>query len=106
MQTNSAHADVARLANGSPQSEVWWLYHWSMTTDVVRLERQPTACSVGVTPGRASEMIVDQIRLLIRDGSLKPGDRLPAERELAKGSASAGDRPRGVAPASRPTAWS
>jgi DNA-binding FadR family transcriptional regulator len=35
-------------------------------------------------------MIVDQIRLLIRDGSLKPGDRLPAERELAKSSASAG----------------
>ena len=29
-------------------------------------------------------MIVDQIRLLIRDGSLKPGDRLPAERELGE----------------------
>src|SRR5215475_1740816 len=37
-----------------------------------------------VTPGRASEMIVDQVRLLIRDGSLKPGDRLPAERELGE----------------------
>jgi GntR family transcriptional regulator, transcriptional repressor for pyruvate dehydrogenase complex len=37
-----------------------------------------------VTPGRASEMIVDQIRLLIRDGQLKPGDRLPAERELGE----------------------
>jgi GntR family transcriptional repressor for pyruvate dehydrogenase complex len=35
-----------------------------------------------VVPGRASEMIVDQIRLLIRAGQLKPGDRLPAEREL------------------------
>ena len=29
-------------------------------------------------------MIVDQIRLLIRDGQLKPGDRLPAERELGE----------------------
>jgi GntR family transcriptional regulator, transcriptional repressor for pyruvate dehydrogenase complex len=37
-----------------------------------------------VNPGRASEMIVDQIRLLIRDGQLKPGDRLPAERELGE----------------------
>ena len=38
-----------------------------------------------VNPGRASEMIVDQIRLLIRDGSLKPGDRLPAEGQQKKG---------------------
>src|SRR4029453_2155937 len=37
-----------------------------------------------VVPGRASEMIVDQIKLLIRDGSLKPGDRLPAERDLGE----------------------
>ncbi|CAN5529882.1 FadR/GntR family transcriptional regulator [soil metagenome] len=37
-----------------------------------------------VVPGRASEMIVDQLRLLIRDGQLKPGDRLPAERELGE----------------------
>jgi DNA-binding FadR family transcriptional regulator len=37
-----------------------------------------------VHPGRASEMIVDQIKLLIRDGQLKPGDRLPAERELGE----------------------
>jgi GntR family transcriptional regulator, transcriptional repressor for pyruvate dehydrogenase complex len=27
-------------------------------------------------------LIVDQIKLLIRDGRLKPGDRLPSEREL------------------------
>lgn len=27
-------------------------------------------------------MIVDQIRVLIREGQLRPGDRLPAEREL------------------------
>lgn len=37
-----------------------------------------------VNPGRASEMIVDQIRLLIRSGQLKPGDRLPAERDLGE----------------------
>jgi GntR family transcriptional regulator, transcriptional repressor for pyruvate dehydrogenase complex len=37
-----------------------------------------------VTPGRASELIVHQIRLLIRDGQLKPGDRLPAERDLGE----------------------
>lgn len=37
-----------------------------------------------ITPGRASEMIVDQIRLLVRSGQLKPGDRLPAERELGE----------------------
>lgn len=37
-----------------------------------------------VIAGRASELIVDQIRLLIRDGQLKPGDRLPAERDLGE----------------------
>jgi DNA-binding FadR family transcriptional regulator len=37
-----------------------------------------------VISGRASGLIVDQIRLLIRDGKLKAGDRLPAERELAE----------------------
>jgi GntR family transcriptional regulator, transcriptional repressor for pyruvate dehydrogenase complex len=37
-----------------------------------------------VYPGRASEMIVDQLRLLIRDGQLKPGDKLPAERDLCE----------------------
>jgi GntR family transcriptional repressor for pyruvate dehydrogenase complex len=37
-----------------------------------------------VSVGRVSEMIVDQIRLLIRQGDLAPGDRLPAERELCE----------------------
>lgn len=37
-----------------------------------------------ISPGRISEMIVDQIRLLIRRGRLRPGDRLPAERELCQ----------------------
>ncbi len=33
---------------------------------------------------RASEEIIDQVRELITSGGLKPGDRLPAERELAQ----------------------
>ena len=37
-----------------------------------------------ITPGRISGMIVEQIRSLIRDGRLTPGDRLPSERELAE----------------------
>lgn len=35
-----------------------------------------------VSVGRISEVIVDQIRLLIRSGQLTAGDRLPSEREL------------------------
>lgn len=35
-----------------------------------------------VTSGRISELIVEQIRDLIRQGQLRRGDRLPAEREL------------------------
>jgi GntR family transcriptional repressor for pyruvate dehydrogenase complex len=35
-----------------------------------------------VSHGRMSGVIVEQIRLLIRQGKLKPGDRLPAERDL------------------------
>ena len=34
--------------------------------------------------GRISEIIVDQIRLLMRQGQLKPGDRLPPERDLCE----------------------
>jgi len=37
-----------------------------------------------VTAGRVSNLIVDQIRLLIRDGQLTAGDRLPSERELGE----------------------
>lgn len=37
-----------------------------------------------VHQGRMSEVIVEQIRLLIRQGQLKPGDRLPAERDLCE----------------------
>jgi GntR family transcriptional regulator, transcriptional repressor for pyruvate dehydrogenase complex len=37
-----------------------------------------------VSVGRISEIIVDQIRLLIRRGDLEPGDRLPPERDLCE----------------------
>ena len=37
-----------------------------------------------VSVGRISEIIVEQIRLLIRQGQLKPGDKLPPERELCE----------------------
>ncbi len=37
-----------------------------------------------VNDRRISELIVDQVRLLIRQQQLNPGDRLPAERELCK----------------------
>jgi DNA-binding FadR family transcriptional regulator len=35
-----------------------------------------------VSLGRVSQVIVDQIRVLIHQGRLRPGDRLPSEREL------------------------
>jgi len=35
-----------------------------------------------VSIGRISEVIVEQVRLLIRQGQLSAGDRLPSEREL------------------------
>jgi GntR family transcriptional repressor for pyruvate dehydrogenase complex len=37
-----------------------------------------------VSVNRVSQVIVDQIKLLIRDGKLKPGDRLPSERDLCQ----------------------
>src|SRR5579875_3834054 len=37
-----------------------------------------------VSVGRISEIIVEQVRLLIRQGQLKPGDRLPPERDLCE----------------------
>lgn len=37
-----------------------------------------------VTVDRVSQVIVDQIKLLIRDGKLSQGDRLPSERDLCQ----------------------
>ena len=37
-----------------------------------------------VSPNRMSEAIVDQIKTLIRTNRLRPGDRLPSERELCE----------------------
>lgn len=37
-----------------------------------------------VSTSRVSQVIVDQIKVLIRDGSLAPGDRLPSERDLCQ----------------------
>lgn len=37
-----------------------------------------------VSMGRISEVIVEQVRQLMRQGQLRPGDRLPAERELCE----------------------
>lgn len=37
-----------------------------------------------VVAGRISEMIADQVRALIREGRLRPGDRLPSERDLCQ----------------------
>jgi GntR family transcriptional regulator, transcriptional repressor for pyruvate dehydrogenase complex len=37
-----------------------------------------------VSVGRISETIVDQVRQLMRQGQLRPGDRLPAERDLCE----------------------
>ena len=37
-----------------------------------------------VSVNRVSQVIVNQIKLLIRDGRLQPGDRLPSERELCQ----------------------
>ncbi|GLZ07827.1 GntR family transcriptional regulator [Actinomadura sp. NBRC 104412] len=37
-----------------------------------------------VSVGRISEVIVEQMRMLIREGKLVPGDRLPSERSLCE----------------------
>jgi len=34
--------------------------------------------------GLMTEQVVDQVRVMIHDGKLRPGDRLPPERELAR----------------------
>ena len=51
------------------------------------LAANPSAARSGelfnpVSVGRVSQIIVEQVRALIRQGKLLPGDRLPSEREL------------------------
>src|SRR5208337_2985370 len=38
-----------------------------------------------VRTGKVSDLIIEQIKRVIHAGMLKPGDRLPSERELAEG---------------------
>ena len=52
-------------------------------TPVIPSPAQPGLFS-RVSVGRISEIIVEQIRLLMRQGQLKPGDRLPPERDLCE----------------------
>jgi DNA-binding FadR family transcriptional regulator len=39
---------------------------------------------LSVKPNRVSQQVAEQIRSLILEGKLKPGDKLPSERELSK----------------------
>src|ERR1700751_3441749 len=54
-----------------------------MTTKTGNTAQAPDMFSP-VNVDRVSQVIVDQIKLLIRDGRLQPGDRLPPERELCE----------------------
>lgn len=53
-------------------------------TDETPLEPGKGDLLTRVSIGRISEVIVDQVRLLIRQGQLAAGDRLPSERELCE----------------------
>lgn len=46
------------------------------------LDRRQRELFSPVNIGRVSQIIVEQVRSLIRNGTLQPGDRLPSEREL------------------------
>jgi GntR family transcriptional repressor for pyruvate dehydrogenase complex len=58
------------------------------TSDAAEARDTPRLAQPGmfdkVSVGRISETIVDQIRQLMRQGQLRPGDRLPAERDLCE----------------------
>ena len=53
-------------------------------TDGAPLEAGKGDLLTRVSIGRISEVIVEQVRLLIRQGQLAAGDRLPSERELCE----------------------
>lgn len=42
----------------------------------------PSGLFSPISVDRASQVIVDQVKALVRDGRLTPGDRLPSERDL------------------------
>jgi DNA-binding FadR family transcriptional regulator len=54
-----------------------------MTSKTANTTQAPDMFSP-VNVDRVSQVIVDQIKVLIRDGRLKLGDRLPSERELCQ----------------------
>jgi GntR family transcriptional repressor for pyruvate dehydrogenase complex len=45
---------------------------------------RPAAVFTAIPSGRGSSLIVEQILALLREGALRPGDRLPPERELCQ----------------------
>jgi GntR family transcriptional regulator, transcriptional repressor for pyruvate dehydrogenase complex len=63
---------------------VCWHYHLLMDEADAPKSHRPNGIFTRVNPGGAPAGISEQIRLLIRDGQLRPGDRLPAERELGE----------------------
>jgi DNA-binding FadR family transcriptional regulator len=61
---------------------------WRGTSDPAEARKTPRLAQPGlfdkVSVGRISDTIVDQIRQLMRQGQLRPGDRLPPERDLSE----------------------
>lgn len=50
----------------------------------IKLAKFEPVGPAGKGNGLMTEQVVDQIRLMIQHGKLRPGDRIPPERELAK----------------------
>ncbi|MFE7172357.1 FadR/GntR family transcriptional regulator [Streptomyces sp. NPDC057616] len=51
-------------------------------TSTAKKAVQPDGLFKAVSSSRVSQLIVEQIRLLLKEERLQPGDRLPSEREL------------------------
>ncbi len=67
----TCHRDPARLSVLTPKPRT--------------PSRRPPAAEglfKAVSSSRVSQLIVDQIRMLLKEERLQPGDRLPSEREL------------------------
>jgi GntR family transcriptional repressor for pyruvate dehydrogenase complex len=68
--------------------DVVWPYYQSMKVepgiDSPAGDGRSDEMFTRVNAGRVSNLIVEQVRLLIRDGKLTAGDRLPSERELGE----------------------